>query len=222
MRVLTTLLFFLPLFFCNLNAQKVKLCDLDQQVVFIGNESPQSFENYQFILNQKHPLLVQKNLVYTSFPASEIKSIPTLENAEVSTWTKIEDIDKLQKEIQKQSTLDQDCQVIYLPESMTAELNLPKNKETVIRYIGEDKKNPEYLLISINPKEKRKNRAIVFDLGAYGTHNNPLGKEKILVFATDLGPQHYLVKVSKDEKWFLEHSYAFKLEENEMKGLSSL
>lgn len=211
MRVFITLLFFLPL--TTLNAQSIKLADIDRATVYIGDESPQAYHSFQQIKNAKNKSIQKDEVVFQAFPAKGLNQELFLQKENLDCWDKIEKLFDLKPLFVNAET---EQEITYLPECLVSDEKFAQKGEFRIRYIGENPKTPEYLLISINPKQV--SRVYVLKLGSYDSKNYPLGKERTLLFSGSLGKQNYVMRVSKDEKWIVQHRDAFRLKEESSYG----
>ncbi|MGB0777532.1 MAG: hypothetical protein ACPGR7_05840 [Flavobacteriaceae bacterium] len=213
MRILFTLLFFLPLL--SLNAQTVKLSDLNREIVYVGDESPEAFINYQAIKSKKEPFLNNQEVSYKAFPVKGIAQEAFVQDPEISVWEKVD----LLFDLNEKFLLEGEQDITFIPEELLGDIIKEKKREVYVTYVGPNPKEPEYLLISINPKSKQK--AYVFNMGEYNLSNRPLGNEKTFVMSSCIGRQNYLVKVSKEDKWIVQHQDEFSIR-SEVSGLSSL
>ena len=211
MRVLITLLFFLPL--TTLNAQSIKLADIDRATVYIGDESPQAYHSFQQIKNTKNKSIQKDEVVFQAFPAKGLEQELFLQKDNLDCWDKIEKLFSLNPLFIDTAT---EQEITYLPECLVEDKKFTKKGEFSISYIGENPKAPEYLLISIDPRQSA--RVYVLHLGSYDAKNYPLGKERTLLFSGSLGKQNYVMRVSKDEKWIVQHRDAFRLKEESSYG----
>lgn len=211
MRVLITLLLFLPL--NTLNAQSIKLADIDRATVYIGDESPQAYHSFQQIKNGKNKSIHKDEVVFQAFPAKGLKQELFLQKENLDCWDKIEKLFDLKPLFVNAET---EQEITYLPECLINDKQFAQKGEFSISYIGENPKAPEYLLISIDPRQSA--RVYVLHLGSYDAKNYPLGKERTLLFSGSLGKQNYVMRVSKDEKWIVQHKNAFRLNQDSTYG----
>lgn len=211
MRVLITLLLFLPL--NTLNAQSIKLADIDRATVYIGDESPQAYHSFQQIKNAKNKSIHKDEVVFQAFPAKGLKQELFLQKENLDCWDKIEKLFDLKPLFVNAET---EQEITYLPECLINDKQFAQKGEFSISYIGENPKAPEYLLISIDPRQST--RVYVLHLGSYDAKNYPLGKERTLLFSGSLGKQNYVMRVSKDEKWIVQHKNAFRLNQDSTYG----
>lgn len=206
MRVLITLLLFLPL--TTLNAQSIRLADLDRATVYIGDESPQAYHSFQQIKNAKNKSFQKDEIVFQAFPAKGLNQESFLKKENLDYWNKIERLFNL-NHLFVNAKMEQE--ITYLPECLVEGKKFTTKREFSVSYIGENPREPEYLLININPKQS--SRVYILNIGSYDAKNYPLGKERTLIFSGSLGKQNYVMKVSKDEKWIVQHRDAFRLKE---------